>query len=344
MSEPLQTIPLDEEGYFILKDGVRLTDENEGSRLLSRMTLDENNACWTTWDGQKLLVEPFDKPLVIQQVSLTDTDLLLHAPYITTFTAELKTLCLDRWDRFHGLTRENHMPFVLTRKAQADLFHIAEDFDDDSITFFGKQYPTPPFYIENEEVSESAFWTAKYREGQPKWDLQGPHPALPAVLPQLKLIKSRILVLGCGRGHDAAYLAKQGHVVKGIDLSEHVVQEARKQYGDIHTLSLETGNALSMSLDHQYDIVFEHTLFCAISPLLRMDLVRQWKKALDVGGHLLGIFFVHPKRGGPPFGGSEWELRQLLEKDFRLLYWKRWTHSPEHRIGTEIVVYAQVRK
>ncbi len=343
MAEILQTLPLDEEGYFILNGGVRLTDEREGAGLLALMTLDENNACWTVWGGEKVLVEPFDKPLVVQQVSLTDKDLILHGPYSTTFTAELKTLCLDTWDRFHGLTRENGIPFVFTRKAQAELFRIAEDYDDDSITFFHKKYPTPPFYIENSEVSESSFWTQKYREGQPRWDLQGPHPALPAVLPQLKLIKSRILVLGSGRGHDAAYLAKQGHVVTGIDLSELAVQEARAQYSEINNLTLETGNALSLPLENQYDIVLEHTLFCAISPLLRTDLVRQWKKALDVGGHLLGIFFVHPKRGGPPYGGSEWELRQLLEKDFRLLYWKRWTHSPEHRVGTEIVIYAQKR-
>ena len=106
-------------------------------------------------------------------------------------------------------------------------------------------------------------------------------------------------------------------------------------------LHLETGDVFRS--DRTADIIFEHTLFCAIAPEKRKELVRVWKNSLSDAGYLLGIFFVMPKRSGPPYGGSEWELRELLEPHFRLMYWKRWLHSPPRRQGTELVVFAQKR-
>jgi hypothetical protein len=52
------------------------------------------------------------------------------------------------------------------------------------------------------------------------------------------------------------------------------------------------------------------------------------------------------KRTGPPFGGSEWELRSRLQshasqKGFRILYWNRLRDSKPERLGQELFVYAQ---
>ncbi len=60
-------------------------------------------------------------------------------------------------------------------------------------------------------------------------------------------------------------------------------------------------------------------------------------------GHLLGIFFVVPKRTGPYFGGSEWELREKLQTPFNFLYWTRLKFSPGWRLGAELMVYAQIK-
>lgn len=336
-----KTIALDEEGYFVLSDGLRLSDVSEGKNLLSRITVDEHGGIWTHWDSENLIVEPFDKPYVAQQVELREGKLFILLPYDFSCEVNLDSLCLDTWDRFHGLTT-TQVPFVLTRKAQAELFNLAEDFDDEHITINGKTLPTPDFYIENSEVTQTTFWTEKYStEEPPRWDLQQQHPALEAILPQIKINKCRILNLGCGRGHDAAYLARLGHVVTAVDFSELVISQAKKTYPFAANLSFQVGDALDPKGFPPHDLIFEHTLFCAISPLKRKNLIQQWKRSLDERGHLLGIFFVHPKRGGPPYGGSEWELREMLEKDFRLLYWKRWPLSPAHRVGTELVIYAQ---
>ncbi len=343
MEPTSQLLAIDEEGYFVLADNVRLSDPAEGKRLLESLSVDENGATWTIWEKEKILVEPFDKPLVAQQILKKSQGLFILAPYGFEAAIQLSSFCLDDWDRFHGLTSER-IPFVLTRKAQAELFSLFDEYDDESFTFQGKKFLTPPYYIDHEAITQTPFWNEKYSAvDSPRWDLGKHHPALDAILPQIKINKCRILNLGCGRGNDAAFLARLGHVVTGVDFSQDAIEQAKQRYDGLPNLNWVQADALDPKGFSPVDLIFEHTLFCAIPPQKRRALILQWKRTLDERGHLLGIFFVHPVRGGPPYGSSEWELRELLEKDFRLLYWKRWPLSPGHRHGTELVIYAQKR-
>ena len=74
------------------------------------------------------------------------------------------------------------------------------------------------------EVGDPAFWEERYRAGQDGWDLGGPAPALAAWLEiggrfaaAVAGRSARVLVPGCGRGHDARLLARVGHEVTGVD-------------------------------------------------------------------------------------------------------------------------------
>lgn len=334
-----KTLVIDEEGYFVLPPNIRLTDTASGSDLLKNLSMKENGSTTTLWSGEMVLVEAFDRPLVVQQIHADSNHILLQFPYGFSRRLLPETLCADAWDRFQGLT-EDRIPFVFSRKAQAELFNQLSDYDDDSISLFGKNYPVAPFYIDNDDVNKMDFWQSLYAaEDLPPWDLNGPHPAIDPILPQIKLNKSRILNFGCGRGHDAAFLAQKGHIVTGVDLSSEAVSQARDTYGNIANLEFCAEDIFTSQ--RKADVIFEHTLFCAIAPRDRQKLVIKWHQCLESEGYLLGIFFVMPKRGGPPYGASEWEIRQHLEKHFRLLYWKRWALSPERRHGTELVVFAQ---
>jgi hypothetical protein len=44
---------------------------------------------------------------------------------------------------------------------------------------------------------------------------------------------------------------------------------------------------------------------------------------------------------GPPFGGTEWELRERLKKYFHFIFWGRSHESIQRRDGKELTVYAQ---
>ncbi len=340
MSDKFQKI--DGEGYLINDQGARLDDQEFGREFLSSIHLEESFHLKAKYKDLGVFIEAFDEPLVARHVELLDNKISIDLPYDLKAFIQLETLCLDDWDRFHGLTEQN-APFVFNRQAQVEFFDLVEEFDDDSITLFGQRYLTPNYFFEKPEIKEEKFWSEIYRTEEPGWDLKEPSQALVATLPQLKLSKQRVLVLGCGRGHDAAFFAKQGHLVTAVDFSPEAIQEAKNLYGDLAGLEFIQADVFNLPKENfgPFDLVFEHTLFCAVDPSKRNDLIRVWKKQLVDGGHFLGVFFTMSKRLGPPYGGSEWEYKERLKNHFDFRYWTRWRHSLPRRQGKELVVYAQ---
>lgn len=341
MSVEQQYVAIDEEGFPLFGE-LRVQDPQVGAEILRNIKFAENGAFVTTYSGNQALVEPFDEPLIAQQISEIDLNWKILLPYDLEFAFDPKTLTLDEWDRFHGLTRAG-IPFVLSRKAQAEFFTLLDDYDDDSITIDGEILDVPAWLTPKPEIQSEKFWSHIYQTEEPRWELNEPTPALTDMLPRLKLPKSRILVLGCGSGNDAAFFAEQGHVVTAVDISPEAIARGKKKYSAVKNITwLESDLfALSSEHHHNYDLIFEHTCYCAIDPAKRNNLVSLWNKLLAPGGHLLGVFFAMEKRSGPPFGGSEWELRERLKKTFRFIFWGRWHQSIDRRQGKELLVYAQ---
>lgn len=352
-TSPARYIAIDEEGY-LLSGEKRLTDAEVGSSLLKSLHFADNGAYCTEWGDDKAYVEAFDEPLVIQSVErpeaarseiLTDDQSLwkIWAPYSTEFSFKLDSLSLDEWDRFHGITTTG-IPFVFSRKAQAQFFEALEDFDDDSITVGGVQIQIKPWLPERKDVHSESYWSKIYQSEEPRWELGRPTPALVDMLPRLKLPRSKVLVLGCGSGNDAALFAENGHVVTAVDISREALDRAQKKYGhlNIHWVQSDLF-ALGNEHTHQYDIIFEHTCYCAMNPGDRNRLVKTWLRLLSPGGHLMGVFFTMERRSDPPFGGSEWELRERFKKNFQFIFWGRWRQSIDRREGKELFIYAQKR-
>ncbi|MGE0634179.1 MAG: methyltransferase domain-containing protein [Pseudobdellovibrionaceae bacterium] len=334
-------IKIDEEGYFFF-DEIRVTDTDVGRTLFKNLNLIESGHVVTELDGQSVIVEAFDEPFVALQIDLQNQTSFVQMPYDYKEEFLLETLTLDEWDRFHGHTKRG-IPFVLSRPAQAEFFKKLEDYDDESITWNGKKIEVKAWLPDSENVQEEKFWTGRYLSNDAPWDLKATSPALKTMLPKLKLPKSRILVLGCGTGHDAAYFAEQGHLVKAVDMSPTAIEEAKKLYGHLPNLEFTCADFFKLPADfnNSFDLVFEYTCYCAINPILRNKLVQAWKRFLDNNGHLFAVFFTMERRFAPPFGGSEWEIRQRLKKDFQFLYWKRWRDSIPGRQGKELFVYAR---
>ncbi len=287
-----------------------------------------------TLKNEDYLLEAFDQPLVVQNVEIKDR-LELQFPYGFKATADFKSLSCDSFDRFHGLTDQG-FPFVFSRKAQAQLFNLAEDYDDDSLTFNGHKYQLEPWLVEDQTVIKNDFWDKRYSSGETQWNMSEPHPGLVDALPQLKLPRSRIGILGCGEGHDAAFLAKSGHLVTAYDFSDEALKKARELYGTIPGLTFKKADVFEMKERECFDVIFEHTFFCAIPPSKREELIALWRQLLTPSGYVLGIFFVVEKRKGPPWGATEWELKRRMQKKFEALYWNRLRVGP--RLGRELIM------
>jgi SAM-dependent methyltransferase len=346
MSLPDRYLAIDEEGYALFGE-TRVTEEATGAQILNGLKFAENNAFMTSVGGVDAFVEAFDEPLVIQMLDAPAEGFATwqaQAPYQTRFHFSLDSLTVDEWDRFHGVTSQG-MPFVFTRKAQAAFFDLLEEFDDDSVTFGGKRHPIAPWMSSEAAVQTAKYWTDIYRNETPGWELNRPAPALAEMLPRMKLPKMRVLILGAGSGNDAAFFAEHGHVVTAVDFSEEAVKRGREKYGHLQNLKWVQSDAFKLPTDwtHSFDLIFEHTFYCAIAPEKRADLVAQWRRLLAPGGQLMGVFFTMERRIGPPFGGSEWELRERLKKHFQFDFWGRWHQSEDRRQGKELFVFAQKR-
>jgi methyl halide transferase len=173
-------------------------------------------------------------------------------------------------------------------------------------------------------------WEARYQTGDTPWEKGAPHPALVDFL-KTQPLDGKILVSGCGLGHDVRALARPGNEVLGIDIAPSAIERARSfpaAAGEAYRLTDLFD--LPAELRGAFDWVFEHTCFCAIDPSMRPAYVHAVAGALKPDGHLLAVFYLNPGVGGdddgPPFGVTTDELDALFSPRFKLV--REW--APAH--------------
>lgn len=338
-------LSIDEHGdIFLDAEGAPVTDPNHIEEIHRNLHLTDKFALVTEFQEETYLVESFDHPLQIIAVEFKDKKIFLQTKQNTLFEASNDKWSVDEWDRFNGLTTSG-APFVLTKKAQEYLFNTVESFDDEGFVADKIYIPTPPYYIDSPLIDTPQYWTDIYNnEVNPGWNLNEPAEAFKDMLPRLKLPKSRILVLGCGEGHDAALFAKAGHVVTAVDFSREAIARGKKKYADLSEKLIFYESDifhLPQEWNHSFDVVVEHTCFCAIEPTKRNEVVRLYRRMLHEEGQLLAVFFTMEKRSGPPFGATEWEIRKRTEQGFHYLFWGRLRNSLPQRQGRELFVLAK---
>ena len=164
-------------------------------------------------------------------------------------------------------------------------------------------------------------WEERYRKEDTPWDKGEAAPGLIDWLNKQNLAReTRVLVPGCGRGHDASSWAKAGFETTGLDLSENALSDARQKYESLPNLAFFPGNFLEGKPQEAYDLIFEHTLYCAIDPSRRDEYAQALHYWLKPGGYFLAIHFVFPlNEEGPPFGASKEEIIKRFEPGLELL-------------------------
>jgi len=163
-------------------------------------------------------------------------------------------------------------------------------------------------------------WEQCYNEGNTPWDKGMPSPPLVDWLARRKL-RGRVLVPGCGSGHDVAHLRAHGAEAIGLDLAPSAVARARTVYpahadhfvlGDLFAVPNEWGGG--------FDAVVEHTCLCAMSPELRIRYREAVLTLLKPGGLLVGVWYINPEmdpgESGPPFGIDVESLDALFGEHF----------------------------
>ena len=164
-------------------------------------------------------------------------------------------------------------------------------------------------------------WQAHYESGETPWDEGAPHPALLDFIAETGPFQGRILVPGCGLGHDLRALSTRANHAIGLDIAPGAVARARTfpKTGCEEYLAADLFN-LEPDLRTSFDWIVEHTCFCAIDPSMRPAYAAAVAGALKPGGHLFAIFYLNPAVDRhPPYGVAVAELDQLFSPSFALV-------------------------
>lgn len=327
---------------YVQENGEILDEQGrnrEDSLLLQKnFYFAKNGSLRSEAGGEEFLVSYFDQPLIAKEVKYLDAE---HLEFNGKFVFKVQNLTLDEWDRFCGLETSSGIPFVMHPDAQNQFFDLLDSFTDDSITYQGREIFVPPYFSDHmalREVSSENYWNKRYQDKNFAWDLGEAHPALVRFGPTLKLPKSRVLVLGSGGGHDAHWFLQQGHLVTLVDISEEAIKLAEQNYPGANWQKLKSDLfQLPTSMYQNFDLIFEHTLYCAIEPRRRQKLVSLWNQLLSPQGLVLAVLFAMEKRTGPPFGGTPWEFKKRSSSLFRPLHFEYLKDSPASRMGIEVL-------
>lgn len=187
------------------------------------------------------------------------------------------------------------------------------------------------------QVESSQFWQAMYEAGTPPWDKGRAAPPLVRSLRQWPLAGgAKVLVPGCGFGHEALYLVDQGYAVTAVDFAAGAVDELRRRRGGRAIEALQSDIfALRPAWEACFDRVVEHTCFCAIAPSRRDDYAALMHALLRPGGDLLGLFFEVPDADGPPFCTTRGDIEKHFGPLFELDHIERPPDSFADRKGVE---------
>lgn len=185
---------------------------------------------------------------------------------------------------------------------------------------------------------DRAFWQERFEAGQTPWDRGAVNPQLSAWLDDGVLAPCRILVPGCGSGHEVLELARRGFEVVGLDFAPAAVQRVRDGLAGLGEVagraSVVCADALQWQPEAPFDAIYEQTCLCSIYPDHWVRYAGQLHGWLKPGGRLFALFVQALRPGaaegfiqGPPYHCDILGMRALLDADL----WQ-WPKPPYPRV------------
>jgi SAM-dependent methyltransferase len=153
------------------------------------------------------------------------------------------------------------------------------------------------------------FWEQRFAEGNTPWDRGAVNPQLDTWLAAGALKPCRILVPGCGSGHEVAALAAARFDVTALDYSAEAIARTRgKLDAEGLKATVVEADALAWQPKKPFDAIYEQTCLCALYPDLWRAYADQLHRWLTPSGKLFALFvqFPRPAAGdgaieGPPY-------------------------------------------
>jgi methyl halide transferase len=181
-------------------------------------------------------------------------------------------------------------------------------------------------------------WERHYNEEDLRWDLNEAAPPLVLLWQEKKFSPCKVIVPGCGAGHEVLFLAKKGFNVTAVDYSHGAIKLIKSTF-EKNNYSGEVLHQDFFELDCKYnesfELMVEHTFFCAINPNMRQRYVETAKRILKPGGYLIGLFYETNEDGGPPFNTRKEDIETCFSSSFMIESLSKTPHSAEQRLEKE---------
>ena len=188
------------------------------------------------------------------------------------------------------------------------------------------------------------YWNELYKQNKDRWNLNSANPLFVRFLREEKFIspKSKILILGSGKGFDALEAAKLGHVITSLDFSSEANHFARKLF-EKENLSIEiiTQSIFDMkkNVNEKYDLVYEYVTFCSLDQSRLEEAIENTAAVINPNGILLTFLFpIDDRVGGPPFAININHFHNIAKKYLKLIYFDRRINSIKPRKGNEVLM------
>jgi thiopurine S-methyltransferase len=188
----------------------------------------------------------------------------------------------------------------------------------------------------NETHLDKAYWEKRYSNTQIGWDIGYPSTPIKTYIDQLEDKSLRILIPGAGNCYEAEYLWNKGFKnVYVLDFAKQPLDHLNDRIANFPQAQLLHMNFFD--LNNHFDLILEHTFFCALNPSLRQRYVDKMSCLLQSNGKLVGLLFdFELTESGPPYGGSLPEYISLFEELFKIKILEPSINSIKERQGKEL--------
>ncbi len=164
------------------------------------------------------------------------------------------------------------------------------------------------------------FWNTRYLKDDTPWDFEGIPEALRAFLKK-KGKGARVLIPGCGSGHEITAFAEAGYEVTAIDFAPFAVERARRMVGPALADRVLLGDFFHHDFPGEsFDVIYERSFVCSFTPDRRHAYRDRVAQLLKYRGLLVGFYYYNKPvlSEGPPFGFA-WSTADDLFAQYFLL-------------------------